>query len=72
MIKITQGNEKINSKGGIILIGTQISGMELERMDHLTTSKNKHGEFSHSSIAKGVYAWERIASGESTLFKRSH
>ena len=72
MIKITQGNEKINSKGGIILIGTQISGMGLERMDHLTTSKNKHGEFSHSSIVKGVYAWERIASGESTLFKRSH
>lgn len=52
MIKLTQGNEKINSKGGNILIGTQISGMGLERMDHLTTLKTKHGEFSHSSIVK--------------------
>ena len=72
MINIAQGSEKINSKGGNILIGTQLFSIGLEKMNHLTTSKNKHGEFSHSSIAKGVYAWERIASGESTLFKRSH
>ena len=29
--KAAQGNEKINSKGGNILIGTQISGMRLEK-----------------------------------------
>ena len=52
MIKIAQGNEKINSQGGNILIGTQISGMGVEKMDHLTTSNNKHGEFFHSSIVK--------------------
>ena len=28
---IKTGNEKINSKGGNILIGTQISGMRLEK-----------------------------------------
>lgn len=52
MIKIAQGKEKINSKGGNILIGTQISGIGLEKMDYLTTSKTKHGEISHSDILK--------------------
>ena len=72
MINIAQGSEKINSKGGNILIGTQLFSIGLEKMNHLTTSKTKHGEFSHSSIVKGGYAWERIASGESALFKRNH
>lgn len=63
MIKIAQGNEKINSKGGNILIGTQISGIGLEKMDHLTTSKTKHGEFSHSSIVK--MAVTLLANGKS-------
>ena len=52
MINIAQGKEKINSKGGNILIGTQISNTGLEKMDHLTTSKTKHGEISHSDIVK--------------------
>lgn len=52
MIKIAQGKEKINSKGGNILIGTQNSNIGLEKMDHLTTSKTKHGEISHSDIVK--------------------
>ena len=52
MIEIAQGNEKINSKGGNIWIGTQISSTGLEKMDHLTISKTKHGDFSHSSIVK--------------------
>ena len=52
MIKIAQGKEKINSKGGNILLGTQISNIGLEKMDHLTTSKTKHGEISHSDIVK--------------------
>ena len=41
MTNITQGNEKVNSKSGNILIGTKISGMGLEKMEHLTTSKTK-------------------------------
>ena len=63
MIKIAQGNEKINSKGGNILIGTQISGIGLEKMDHLATSKTKRGEFSHSDIAK--MAVTLLANGKS-------
>ena len=63
MIKIAQGNEKINSKGGNILIGTQISGIGLEKMDHLATSKTKRGEFSHSNIAK--MAVTLLANGKS-------
>ncbi|MBR2441385.1 MAG: hypothetical protein IKB25_14400 [Lentisphaeria bacterium] len=44
MANITQGNEKVNSKNGNILIGTQISGMGLEKMEHLTTSKKQNTE----------------------------
>ena len=51
MINIAQGSKKINSKGGNILIGTQLFSIGLEKMNHLTTSKTKYGEFSHSDIA---------------------
>ena len=66
MIKIAQGREKINSKGGNILIGTQISNIGLEKMDHLTTSKTKHGEISHSDIVK--MAVVLLANGKSDFF----
>ena len=34
------------------MIGTQISNIGSEIMDHLTTSKTRHGETSHSEIVK--------------------
>ena len=52
MIKIAQGNEKINSKGGNILIGTQISGIGLEKMDHLATSKPNAENFLTATLQK--------------------
>ena len=63
MINIAQGSEKINSKGGNILIGTQLFSIGLEKMNHLTTSKTKYGEFSHSDIAK--MAVTLLANGKS-------
>lgn len=66
MVKIAQGKEKINFKGGNILIGTQISNIGLEKMDHLTTSKTKHGEISHSNIVK--MAVVLLANGHSDFF----
>ena len=63
MINVAQGSEKITSKGGNILIGTQLPSIGLEKMNHLTTSKTKYGKFSHSDIAK--MAVTLLANGKS-------
>ena len=41
MINIAQGREKINSKGGNILIGTQFSSIGLEKNESFDDIKNQ-------------------------------
>ena len=52
MITTAQGGKKIGSRGGNMLIGTQISSIGLERMNHLTTSRTKHGGIAHRDMLK--------------------
>ncbi len=51
-IKIAQGNEEINSTGGIILVGKLLALNAWEKINDMTTARIKRGEISHGDILK--------------------
>lgn len=54
-MKIQQGNEEINSNGGIVLAGGLISGLEnLKKADKVQSGKVKKGQISHSGILRSA------------------
>jgi len=54
-MKIQQGNEEINSNGGILLAGGLIAGLEsLKKADKMVMGKVKKGQISHSGILRSA------------------
>jgi hypothetical protein len=55
MYKIQQGNEEINSNGGISLIGALLSNVKsLMKFDKMTFGNVKKGINSHSGILRSI------------------
>ena len=54
-VKVQQGNEEINSIGGISLLGGLLSNLKsLKKADSMQTSKVKTGKIKHSGVIKTV------------------
>lgn len=54
-MKIQQGNEEINSNGGILLAGGLLAGLNsLKEADKMVMDKVKKGQISHSGILRSV------------------
>jgi hypothetical protein len=54
-MKIQQGNEEINSNGGILLAGGLLAGLEsLKKVDKMAMGKVKKGQISHSGILRSA------------------
>jgi len=64
-IKVEQGNEEINSIGGISLVGNLLNKLNsLKKIDKLNMKNVKSGKIKHSGILKSITGLYTLAKTE--------